>query len=495
MSRKKTQDEFVKEISVKNPKIEVLGEYVNNRTKILCRCREFGHEWKPIPTKKLRDQGCPYYADNIKKSQEDFVKEIKSINPNIEILSKYVNVKEKIDCKCKICDYTWSSYPSNLLKGKGCQRCAGNIKKTNEQFIEELKIKQPNIETLESYENSTTEIQCRCKICNYIWKATPKNLLKGKGCPSCAGNNKKTYEEFIEQLRTINPNIEVLEDYKNNHTKILCKCKKCNYEWKIRPSSLLRNQGCPKCAGNAKRTQDNFIEEVSNINPNIKVIGKYINKQTKVLCSCKLCNSQFYITPNRIFKHQISSCPVCSDGISYPNKFVRNFLNQLPIENLIYEWKIEKNKQYSYDNYFIYNNKEYIVEADGAQHFQKNKFNYWEPEEIQRRDRIKDKLAKDNNIIMIRIDCQKSEPNYIRQSIENSELYKIFDLSNINWEECHIRSINSLVKQVCDLYNEGYKNVNISTKLKLNPTTITRYLKKGQELGWCNYIAKNKKVS
>ena len=107
MSRKKTQDEFIKEISIKNPKIEVLGKYVNNHTKILCRCREFGHEWKPIPTDILRGQGCPYCAGNIKKSHEDFVKEIKGINPNIEILSKYVNVKEKIDCKCKICDYTW----------------------------------------------------------------------------------------------------------------------------------------------------------------------------------------------------------------------------------------------------------------------------------------------------------------------------------------------------------------------------------------------------
>ena len=67
-------------------------------------------------------------------------------------------------------------------------------------------------------------------------------------------------------------------------------------------------------------------------------------------------------------------CPVCSDGVSYPNKYVRNLLKQLPIENLEYEWKPEWGKQYSYDNYFIYNEKEYIVEADGAQHFKDSIF-------------------------------------------------------------------------------------------------------------------------
>lgn len=58
--------------------------------------------------------------------------------------------------------------------------------KTHEQFMKELKIKNPNIEVLENYINSLTKISVKCLKCNNIWKTTPRILLSGCGCPKCA---------------------------------------------------------------------------------------------------------------------------------------------------------------------------------------------------------------------------------------------------------------------------------------------------------------------
>ena len=41
----------------------------------------------------------------------------------IEILGKYINTKSKIQCKCKICGYEWKAIPEVLLNGNGCRKC------------------------------------------------------------------------------------------------------------------------------------------------------------------------------------------------------------------------------------------------------------------------------------------------------------------------------------------------------------------------------------
>ena len=375
-------------------------------------------------------------------------------------------------------------------------------RRTHEEFIELINDINPNIEIIGKYVNAKTNIDCKCKICGHKWSPRAHHLLEGYGCPNCNHiSRRKTHEQFIEEMNKINPNIEILGKYNGNKTKIKCRCKICGHVWKAMPSALLKGCGCNQCAIEKRKseltfTQEDFNNLIKSINPNIEVIGKYINMHTSILCICKLCNSEFYICPNSLYKSKTMLCPVCSDGVSYPNKYVRNLLKQLPIENLEYEWKPEWGKQYSYDNYFTYNEKEYIVEADGAQHFKDSifsKLNKHTYEDIKKRDQLKDKLADSHNIIMIRIDCRMSDPNYIKDSVLSSVLSSVFDLSNVDWNYCHVESLNSLVRQACNLYKNGYKNVEILRELKISSPTLIRYLKTGSNLGWCNYINPLKK--
>lgn len=60
---------------------------------------------------------------------------------------------------------------------------------------------------------------------------------------------KKTHEEFMIDFREKgNPNVIILGKYINNKTKILVKCKIDGYEWYVSPSNLLYGTGCPVCA-------------------------------------------------------------------------------------------------------------------------------------------------------------------------------------------------------------------------------------------------------
>ena len=49
---------------------------------------------------------------------------------------------------------------------------------------------------------------------------------------------KKTHEEFIQELQNIQPNIIILGKYVNSATKIKCQCLVCDNIWETKPSNL-----------------------------------------------------------------------------------------------------------------------------------------------------------------------------------------------------------------------------------------------------------------
>ena len=108
-------------------------------------------------------------------------------------------------------------------------------------------------------------------------------------------------------------------------------------------------------------------------------------------------------------------------------------------------------------------------------------------------DNWKDEQHKKHGLKTIRINCFKSDMEYIKNSIFNSELINIFDLSCINWFECDKFSIcTNIIKSVCDYYNIN-SNINkteIANHFNLCLNTICKYLKKGNEFGWCKYDPK-----
>lgn len=187
-------------------------------------------------------------------------------------------------------------------------------------------------------------------------------------------------------------------------------------------------------------------------------------------------------------------CPRCSDGVSYPEKFLFGFVEQL---NLLFQTQLSKTtfkwcKNYKYDFYIP--NLNCIIETHGLQHY-KEKDNNWDSlKKIQQNDKNKEQLAKENGIkYYIILDCRESNINWIKDSIIQSELSNLlnFKEEDINWLKCHEYACSNRVKTVCDLWKLEIKNtLEISNQLKINRSTIIKYLKQGNKLGWCDYNPK-----
>lgn len=215
----------------------------------------------------------------------------------------------------------------------------------------------------------------------------------------------------------------------------------------------------------------------------------------KVPMKCPDCGYEFDKSIYHII-HYGFSCKRCSDGISYPQKFLFNVLEQL---NLNFKTELTKTifkwcNKYRYD--FYINNFNCIIETHGLQHY-KEMTGHWKSnslKDIQKNDKQKEILAKENGIVnYIVIDCRKSELEWIKNSIMNSKLPQLlnFTKDDIDWLKCHEFGCSNRIKDVCNLWNGGLKSIpNIAIKLKLSKGSILKYLKLGVSLNWCDYDGK-----
>ncbi len=411
-----THDEYVAELAIRNPNIEVIGEYVNMGVSIMHRCKNHDYEWMVTPGNALRYKGCPKCSKRYRRTHEDYVAELKEVNPNLIVLGTYINARTKILHRCIVHDVEWEAYPYLTLKGCGCRKCGSDLTtplktKTTKQYKEELAQINPNIEVLEEYQKAYIPILHKCKIDGYTWKAKPQNLLSHTGCPKCNKYYRRTVEEYVEELSIASPNVELVEGYKNLTTKAVHKCKVCNYVWETKPEVMLRGCGCPKCGNKingAKRTksQEQYEKELSMINPNIEIIDKYINSLTPVRHRCKIDNYEWFVTPAHLLHD--TGCPICASS-----KGETKVKEWLEAKNINYEPQkrfkgCKDKKTLPFDFYLPDLN--ICIEYDGEQHFRPVTFNGTDLavcernfETTKKHDEMKNKYCEDNGIRLIRI--------------------------------------------------------------------------------------------
>ena len=275
------------------------------------------------------------------------------------------------------------------------------------------------------------------------------------------------------------------------------KCGRCGKsKWRVESNVL--KYGCSPCT---QATMN--INDYNNIPDNAPWMIKYFQGGIEEAINYSIRSNQ-YINPicpdcGRIKKNKIQitsiyenhsiGC-VCSDKVSYPEKFMYNVLEQL---NVDFKWQLSKRdfdwcEDYRYD--FYIKNKNIIVETHGNQHIN---IDGWiiTKEEQQIIDKCKKELALNNNIDKyITIDCAESNMEYIKENIIKSELSKIYDMSSINWDEADEFALSNFIKYVCEYFENNKENLlmkDIQNNLKISNTTLVRYLKKGNKHSWCKY--------
>jgi len=125
------------------------------------------------------------------------------------------------------------------------------------------------------YRNQRTKVKIICPIHGSFYQ-TPKNHMKGQGCPECGKRyakewNKYNYNVFIkssyERFGDIYefPNIET--EYENSHSKITIKCKKCGQTFvKIACDHITSpNGGCSHCYASKSKPEEEIADYIISL--------------------------------------------------------------------------------------------------------------------------------------------------------------------------------------------------------------------------------------
>lgn len=314
--------------------------------------------------------------------------------------------------------------------------------------------------------------------------------------------------------------IEILEQITMSHYKQPCrgykyKCLVCNHIDIKREHSIIQESGCPVCS-NLKiikgyndfgTTHPQFVCMLKDPNDAF-IYGSASHSIVNWQCpNCKSVRSASF----KYMSDQQFRCSSCSDKISYANKFMREFFNQIRTQCSLYQYEktfswskniSHENNKISgtkiYDNYIEKDKIAIIVEIHGIQHYKESFFkispNIRTLHDEQLNDELKRIIALKNNIdFYIEIDGRYSNCDYIRNNILCSKLSILFDLSEINWVQCDIMANKSLVIEACEHWNRGVKTKQIAQILKIHQTTALRYLHQGNKLNICNYNGKTEK--
>lgn len=137
------------------------------------------------------------------------------------------------------------------VQGQGCPKCQGNVKLTEEDFIDKQNILHKKSYSYGKYTSYTSKIEIRC-IKHGVFYQTPQAHLQLQGCPNCSIENKvSNKEQFISQATLAHNNTYEYSDltYINQTTKVQILCKDHGYFYQLPNNHVYKLQGCPKCQG------------------------------------------------------------------------------------------------------------------------------------------------------------------------------------------------------------------------------------------------------
>lgn len=257
-----------------------LEDYINSNTKILMKHNKCKYEWKVSPNMFLNNNTrCPKCSGKLKKTTESFKKEVYDlVGKEYTVLGEYINNSTKIKFKHNLCNKNFMMDANHFLNNNRCPYCAKKnsikkLSKTTDQFKKEVyDLVGKEYIVLGEYINNKTKIKLLHNRCNKEWEVKPNLFLNGTRCPYCT--RKKVYLNQMDTTETFKNKVydlvgeeyTVLSEYISSREKISFKHNKCNRIFKMRPNNFQQGQRCPYCS---ESKGEKYIEDFLILN-NIK---------------------------------------------------------------------------------------------------------------------------------------------------------------------------------------------------------------------------------
>jgi len=350
--------------------------------------------------------------ENCKSSErtKNKIKEI-CIALNYTIIEDFVNYSKKIKLLCNLHNHTWSVSPNNFL-GRN-SRCPVCSKKYLDNNIIDAKLKNREITRIGTFTHSSKKIKWQCNVDGYIWEATTSSILNcNNGCPKCSDNIRLTNEIIDEKIKN-RQIVRVGNFEKNNKNKIEWKCKIDDHVWFASPNNILKGNGCPKCSGHTRITNEIIDEKIKN--KDIIRLGSILNKTVddKIKWKCIKCKNEWLAKTTSIISRG-DGCPEC--------KWMKT---EKELYTLIKELNIKcvRQKRIDYENKRMFVDfafGDYIfLEYNGQQHYKPVRFggrSIKQSEKIFKKQIERDLLLKkycyENNIKLIEIPYYEKKENW-----------------------------------------------------------------------------------
>lgn len=325
----------------------------------------------------------------------------------------YINNQEKIIIICKE-HGEFLQRPNDHLKGSGCPTCGRLNKSRNKMSTQDFINKSISIHgntydySKVNFVNYHTKITIICPL-HGEFEQLPGNHLKGKGCPSCYGNKKKTIEQFKVEANLIHKNAYDYSksEYQNTDTPLLIICKEHGEFWQTPYKHIIRKQGCPICGGHLVSNTQEFIEKATRVHGKKFNYNKvqYINNETKVCIICKE-HGEFWQTPVHHLRGE--GCPKCKASkmeLSLERLLKEYNINYITQYTL--EWLITDKGAHQFLDFYL-PDLNIGIECQGIQHFEPTNFENLSQDKlevqfkrIQYLDKNKRNLCKEHGIEII----------------------------------------------------------------------------------------------
>jgi hypothetical protein len=209
-----------------------------------------------------------------KLTHQEFLKQLAGRNnafPVVKCLDNYQTRRVRLRFR-GLCNHEWLSLPDNILRGSGCPICSGKQVKSHQRFVEQLKVLNEGRSNKvilceqQTYKNAFTKLTFVCDK-DHTWQATPNNIINSQQtCRKCSGKAKKTTEEFLQELKDKHIELQLVDNqiYINAHHKLIFQCTK-NHTWSTRPIDILIGYGCPHCTKKGySKKAIDWLTEIAN---------------------------------------------------------------------------------------------------------------------------------------------------------------------------------------------------------------------------------------
>lgn len=366
-----------------------------------------------------------------RKTHEEFVKEVFDLVGNeYEVISQYKTSKEKIVMRHHICNKDYEVKPSNFLSGKRCPWC--NHPTFNIEIAKELASELDMTLLEETYVDSFTRMKYKCNLHPEmgILHTTLQSILgHHKSCTKCRYQKLKDTRRNNVDFDAIRKEFEakgltlLSKEYQTitSPLEYICNKHKDNGIQTVTYDNFMKQPyTCRLCSSEhlseiKTLSNDEFMQRVNELHPSISVHSKYNGRHSLIDCSCNVCNYQWKTRATNLMYISRGGCPNCVGSAG-----------EIRIKNFLDENNIKYTREYTFDDlrgdfnrclrfdFAIFDTNEKLMmlcEFDGSQHYEPSKFNMQYTEEqalenyekMQRYDEMKNEYCKSNGIKLLRI--------------------------------------------------------------------------------------------